>query len=52
MYVCTECEARCGMPPFTAIPLGTIVEGELRKVRTSSKPVFRRLWKSCPMGFV
>jgi hypothetical protein len=46
MYVCTECEARCGMHPFTAIPLGTIADDELRKVRTSCKPVFERLWKS------
>ena len=46
MYVCIQCEARCGMHPFTPIPLGTIANAELRKVRTDCKPVFERLWKS------
>jgi hypothetical protein len=49
MYVCSECQARCGMHPFTAIPLGTIANDELRKVRTSCKPVFERLWKTRQM---
>lgn len=46
MFVCTECEARCGMHPFTAIPLGTIADEELRQVRTACKPVFEQIWKT------
>jgi hypothetical protein len=45
MYVCTECEARCGMHPFTAIPLGTIADAELRELRTACKPVFEAIWR-------
>ncbi|MFM9434552.1 hypothetical protein ACFDR9_001611 [Janthinobacterium sp. CG_23.3] len=46
-YLCTdlECGAYVGLHPFTAIPLGTMADAELREWRKSAKDAFNPLWQ-------
>ena len=45
MYRCAKCDARVGMHPFTAIPLGTLADKALRDARKANKLPFERLWQ-------
>jgi hypothetical protein len=45
-YRCTTCDARVGMHPFTAIPLGTLADEALRDLRKTCKQPFEMLWQS------
>lgn len=46
LYRCSTCDARVGMHPFTAIPLGTLASEELRQIRKACKQPFEMLWQS------
>ncbi len=48
VYVCESslCRAYIGMHPFTAIPLGTLANQELRNARKECKPAFNHIWQS------
>lgn len=46
VFRCDQCHARVGMHPFTNIPLGTLANDELRKVREACKAPFNRLWQA------
>lgn len=43
-YVCSACGAMVGMHPFTSIPLGTLADGPLRRLRKACKQPFNLLW--------
>ncbi|UBM12799.1 zinc-finger-containing protein [Cupriavidus metallidurans] len=45
VYVCTKCDSYVGMHPFTAIPLGTLANSELRAARNVAKAPFEMLWR-------
>lgn len=46
MYKCEDdaCDSSVGMHPYTNIPLGTLANSSLRKIRTAHKPRFESLW--------
>jgi len=44
-YRCEGCRAHVGMHPYTAIPLGSLANEEIRRARTLSKGLFEQLWK-------
>lgn len=50
IYVCTSCKACIGMHPETDIPLGTLANAELRKVRMEVKNKFNPLWQGRKMS--
>lgn len=50
VYCCEDCGARVGMHPFTNLPLGTLADESLRKVRDICKKPFEQLWRSGKMG--
>lgn len=41
-----ECNSHIGLHPYTAIPLGTIANAELRAARMAVKIVFNPIWQS------
>lgn len=45
LYRCPKCDARVGMHPFTAIPLGTLADKALRDTRRACKQPFELLWQ-------
>lgn len=42
-YLCRACRSYVGLHPSTDLPLGTLANESLRKIRNSSKAVFHRL---------
>jgi len=44
-YRCTGCGAYVGLHPFTAIPLGTLANSEMRNARKTLKEAFNPLWQ-------
>lgn len=50
MYACTACDARVGMHPFTAIPLGTLADAALRKLRMQCKAPFESIYLTGQMS--
>lgn len=50
VYRCEDCEARVGLHPFTALPLGTLADETLRKIRNECKAPFERLWRTGEIG--
>lgn len=45
VYVCTPCDARVGCHKFTANPLGSLANKELREARNAAHKAFDALWK-------
>lgn len=45
LYACTCCDARVGLHPFTAIPLGTLADKATRDARMAAKRGFECIWK-------
>lgn len=51
LYRCTdqmpgvECDARIGIHPFTAIPVGTMATEQVRQARTRAHTAFDPLWR-------
>lgn len=45
LYACTECDARVGLHPFTAIPLGTLADKATRDARMAAKRGFECIWQ-------
>lgn len=46
IYLCRNCRAYVGTHTGTNIPLGTLANNELRKVRNETHIIFDKLWKS------
>lgn len=49
-YMCdnSDCGAYVGLHPFTAIPLGTLADANLRNWRKRAKDAFNPLWQDGP----
>ena len=45
MYLCSDCGAYVGLHPFTALPLGTLADADLRHARKINKGAFERIWQ-------
>lgn len=46
-YACTACDARVGLHPGTAIPLGTLADGATRAARRRAKAPFQAYVAQC-----
>jgi len=44
-YACEECDAKVGMHPFTAIPLGILADKNTQTARKESKEIFVSLYE-------
>ncbi len=44
-YFCTVCSASVGMHPLTDIPLGTLADANLRRIRRKCKTPFEKIWR-------